>query len=178
MTARLPPLPRQEWTELLTRLVERMPGGLERPMNIFTTLARHPVLFEKWLPFGAALLRGELPARERELVILRTAYRRRCGYERAQHLPLARRAGLDEAEIAGTERALDGYPGSAADRLVLGAVDELTADGELSDGTWDALARRYTESQLIELVMLVGHYQLLALTLNTLRVEVEEPLAE
>ena len=46
--------------------------------NIFRTFARHPELFQSWLPFGAYLLSGgSLPAADRELLILRTA--ERCG---------------------------------------------------------------------------------------------------
>ena len=46
-------------------------------INIFATLVRHPGLFRQWLPFGGKLLAGKLPARERELMILRTGWRTR-----------------------------------------------------------------------------------------------------
>ena len=41
--------------------------------------------------------------------------------------------------------------------------------------TWAALAGRYDDRQLIEVPMLVGHYHMLAFTLNSLGIQVEEP---
>ena len=43
---------------------------------------------------------------------------------------------------------------------------------DLTD-TWSALAARYDERQLIEVPMLVGHYHLMAFTLNSLGVQLE-----
>ena len=75
---RIPPLPEPEWDEELRAILEvRMRGPDVRlaDNNIFTTMARHKELFRAWLPFGGWLLgRGVLPARERELLILRTGY--------------------------------------------------------------------------------------------------------
>lgn len=79
---RIPPLPESEWSELLRAVLSGTPGGTENPLNVFTTLARHPELFETWLRFGGTLLtRGRLPARERELAILRTAHNCQSPYE-------------------------------------------------------------------------------------------------
>ncbi len=65
-----------------------------------------------------------------------------------------------------------GHPGwSAADALLLRAADELHDHRMLSDATWQALAYELSDVQRIELCMLVGHYEMLAMTLNTLRVE-------
>ena len=75
MAPRITPLPSDErdprTEELLAPL--RRPDGTE--LNIFATLARHPKLFKRWSAFGGTLLySGTLPARERELLILRTGY--------------------------------------------------------------------------------------------------------
>jgi 4-carboxymuconolactone decarboxylase len=60
--------------------------------------------------------------------------------------------------------------------VLLRATDELHADACIADDTWDALAARYDERQLIELPMLVGHYHLVAFTLNSLGVQPESGL--
>ena len=57
------------------------------------------------------------------------------------------------------------------------AADELHSDARISDGTWSKLAERYDEKQLIEVPMLVGHYHMVAFTLNTLGVPLEDGLA-
>jgi alkylhydroperoxidase family enzyme len=53
----------------------------------------------------------------------------------------------------------------------LRAVDELHETRTLSDETWAGLrAAGLSDTELIELPMLVGHYEMLAMTLNALRV--------
>ena len=172
MTPRIPPLPPEEQDDRARELLGGVRVGAPAS-NIFTTLVRHPGLYAKWLPFGGKLLAGKLPARERELLILRTGFRCRSEYEWGQHLVIGRAAGLTDAEIA---RVADGPTAdgwSAADALLLRAADELHDTSTLSDETWAALAARYDERQLIELPMLVGHYTLLAMTLNAIGVERE-----
>src|SRR5438874_11771657 len=148
-------------------------GALTGPAtNIFDTLVRHPGLFRRWLPFGGKLLAGKLPARDRELLILRTAWRCRAEYEWGQHVLIAKSSGVTEDEIARSRLgAGDGW--SDFDAALLRAVDELHDDGCISDGTWRTLATRYDERQLIEVPMLVGHYHMIGFTLNSLGVQRE-----
>jgi 4-carboxymuconolactone decarboxylase len=148
--------------------------GLAPSLHIFTTLARHPALMRRWLPFGGKLLQaGTLSARDRELVILRVAWLCRAAYEWAQHVAIAKAAGLTDEEILRVPGGPDGSGWSDDDQTLLRAVDELHADHCISDGTWAALANRYTEKQLIELPMLAGHYALLAGCLNSWGVQPE-----
>ncbi|MHB1787405.1 MAG: carboxymuconolactone decarboxylase family protein, partial [Acidimicrobiales bacterium] len=129
--------------------------------NIFATLVRHPGLFRKWLPFGGKLLSGKLPGREREILILRTGWLCRSEYEWGQHVLIGKAAGLTDEEIkriqAGPDAGWEPF-----DATLLRAADELHADNCISDSTWDGLAARYEQRQLIELAMLVGHYHLVA----------------
>jgi alkylhydroperoxidase family enzyme len=149
-------------------------GGLTGPAtNIFDTLVRHPGLFRRWLPFGGKLLVGKLPARERELLILRTAWHCRADYEWGQHVGIARAAGLSDDEIGRVPGGPDASGWDAFDRVLLTAADELHADACLSDRTWGQLAERYDERQLIEVPMLVGHYHMVAFALNSLGVQRE-----
>jgi alkylhydroperoxidase family enzyme len=62
---------------------------------------------------------------------------------------------------------------SAEDEALLHAADELHEASVISDPTWDALAARFDDQQLIELCMLVGQYHLVAFALNSLRVQRE-----
>ena len=51
----------------------------------------------------------------------------------------------------------------------------------MSDGTWETLAEDLRESELIELLMLIGHYMMLTTVLGSLRIQLEpraEALAE
>src|SRR3984885_8517707 len=107
-TPRIDPLPREAWDDTLTRVLEGSPGGTEEPMHIFTTLARAPGdLFRRWLGFGGALLAGTLPARLREIVILRTAYRFDGRYEWAHPIELGLAQGITPDELAALGGDLD-----------------------------------------------------------------------
>ncbi len=152
-------------------LLEGVVAGLG-DANIFSTLVRAPGLFRRWLPFGGRLLAGKLPARDRELLILRTAWNCRADYEWGHHVAIGLESGLTREEV---DRVPDG-PGAAwspPDALLLRSADELHLEHRLSDATWEGLSRRYDTQQLIELPMLVGHYHLVAMTLNSLGVELE-----
>lgn len=142
--------------------------------NIFDTLVRHPGLFRKWLPFGGKLLSGKLPPRDRELLILRTGWLCRSSYEWGQHVLMARSVGVTDEEIARVVEGADAEGWEPFERTLLRAADELHDDACLSDGTWATLGERYDQRQLIEVPMLVGHYHMVAFTLNALGVQREE----
>ena len=148
----------------------RVTGG--NPPNLFLTLGRHPALFRGWLRFAGRLMpRGKLPRRDTELVILRVAHVRECAYEREHHVRLGRRAGLTDAEIA---RVADGPAAGGwgpREQAILQAADELLANGDVADETWSRLSGMLDTRELIELVLLVGHYEMLAKTINTLRIQ-------
>jgi AhpD family alkylhydroperoxidase len=143
-----------------------------KPPHIFTTLGRHRGLFRRWLWFAGALMPGgKLPREETELVILRVAHNTGCDYEWGHHERLGRRAGLSDEEIARVREA-SGAPGWSERRaLLLRAADAMHADGKIGDGLWGQLSQVLDEVRLIELCMLIGHYEMLAMTLNTLQVE-------
>ena len=149
--------------------------GLGGPtVNIFATLVRHPGLFRRWMPFGGKLLSGRLPARDRELLVLRTGWRCRSEYEWAQHVVVGRASGLSDDEIARVTAGPDADGWDDHERVLLRAADELHDDACVSDATWADLAARYDERQLIEVPMVVGHYHLVSFTLNSLGVPLED----
>jgi AhpD family alkylhydroperoxidase len=152
----------------------RATGG--QPPHIFTTLARHRGLFRRWLWFAGALMPGgELPRRDSELVILRVADNTGCAYEWGHHERLGKRAGLSAEEVERV-RSGPGAPGwTPRQQLLLRAADEMHADGAIGDELWASLAAEFDERLLIELCLLIGHYEMLAMTLNTLRVQPEAP---
>jgi alkylhydroperoxidase family enzyme len=144
------------------------------PHRIFTTLARHRRLFRRWLPLADVLLqRGDLPRRDAELLILRTAWNCGCWYEWVQHATLATSHGLtgDIVDAIPDWRESDAY--SQRQRHLLAAADELHRNQVITDATWATLAAELHDTELIELCFLVGHYEMLAMTLNSLGVEPE-----
>jgi 4-carboxymuconolactone decarboxylase len=174
---RIPPLPPEERDERADELLAQVGAPAQSAGNLFNTLVRHPGLFRRWLPFGGKLLLGLLPGRDRELLILRTAWLCRSDYEWTQHVRIAAGAGVtaEEMERLRAADAPDDPAWAPFDATLIRAADELHDGGCLGDATWAALAGRYDERQLIEVPMLVGHYHMLAFTLNSLGIQVEEP---
>jgi len=155
-------------------LVSRLNGFAGRELNIFSTLALNPLVFRRWVQFGDAfIVRNALPIRERELLILRTAWRCRSRYEWAQHARVALANGLDRDMLEAICIGPSAPNLSEEDAALLTAVDELHDDATLSDRTWAALAINYDTATMIELLMLIGNYHMVAFTLNALGVEVE-----
>ncbi len=177
MTPRIHPRPatgnRPDIQEILDASAE-FTGGAE---NILLTIANHPGLFRRFAGFtGKLLAGGKLPERQRELVILRTAWLCDSVYEWGQHHRMALAAGLHEGEIS---RIPDGPadPGwSPEDRALLQATDELVRSHRIARSTWDAVAGNLDDRQLIELVLLIGAYVMLGGFLNSIEVEPEPGL--
>ena len=94
---------------------------------------------------------------------------------RSHHERLGRRVGLTAAELERVRRGPEVEGWSARDRLLLAATDELHDTRDLSDETWSALSAQLDEPTRLELLMLVGHYEMLATTLNTLRLRPDPP---
>jgi 4-carboxymuconolactone decarboxylase len=173
---RIPPLPESEWTPEVRDLLPKTSGVSGRgPLNIFTTLARHPGLFKRWTVFGThVLFKSTLPPRERELVILRTGWLCRSEYEFGQHTRIGRDCGLTDEEIRRITLGPDAPGWSDADRILLEATDELHEDQIISDATWAALATTWNERQLFDLLFAIGQYTLVSMFLNTVGVQLEE----
>ena len=170
---RIPPLPPEDRSEKQTELLGTALTVDGKELNIFTTLVRHPRLYRRWTAFGGVLLTGRLPARDRELLILRTGHRCDAAYEWAQHVAIGRAAGLTDDEIARVAAGPDAGGWPTDDAVVLRAADELHTDSRIGDATWAALAARYDEQQMTEIPMVVGQYHLVAFTLNSLGVQLE-----
>lgn len=173
--ARIPPLGAAE-RGLLSRAVDwgtRVIGKVE-PRNIFLTLQRSPRLFWPWMLFASRLMPyGKLDALDRERIILRVAWLNRSRYEWGQHVDIGGRLGLPPAELPWIAEGPACPHWDAHRRLLLTAVDELHHDRVVSDATWQALAQHYTQPLLLELLMLIGHYGMLAGVLNSVGVELE-----
>lgn len=142
------------------------------PPNLFTTLARHRRLFRPWLRFAGRLMpAGKLPRADTELVILRVAHRTGCAYERSHHEHLAPRAGLSRDEIERTKLSPDAPGWTTRQQALLKAADDLIDTHSLSDERWADLHQHLSDTEAIELCLLVGHYVMLAMTVNALGIE-------
>jgi S-formylglutathione hydrolase FrmB/alkylhydroperoxidase family enzyme len=174
---RIAPGSRREigWTNFLIARALGLAAG-SPPPNVFTTLARHRRLFRRWLRFAGALMPGGmLPRAETELVILRVAHNCGSEYEWRHHARIGERAGLTADEVARVRKGPSAEGWSARQLALLRAADELHERRGISDELWAQLREYYSDPELIELCMLAGHYEMLAMTLNSLGVAPDEP---
>jgi AhpD family alkylhydroperoxidase len=181
-TPRISPLPVDEWTEEqrtllrgnLTRADRYLTGDAGAPPvpPILGLLARHARVGGPWLAFSGTLLDdGTLAPRDRELLILRVGRRTRCRYLWAQHAGMARAAGLTPEQLAAVPEGAAAEVWTDHDRAVLRATDQLVDGHAVDDATWDGLAARFDERQLLELLFVVGGYVCLAMVLNSVGME-------
>src|SRR5579862_3865758 len=104
------------------------------------TIVRHPGLYRRYAPFaGKLLVAGKLPARDRELAILRCGWLCKGAYEWGEHVKIARSIGIEPAEIERVTRGSTDPGWTLHESAVLRAVEELHSDARLSDLTWDTL---------------------------------------
>jgi alkylhydroperoxidase family enzyme len=175
---RMAPLPEDEWDDD-TRALVQTNWFSDRPtkgQDFFKTMVRHRELFRVWNEFGRTVFNGCLPDRDRELLILRTAWLTRCRFEWAYHQPLVEQLGMTAEEIQRIALGPDARGWSELDAALLRAVDELHTGADISDATWAVLRAHYDDVELIEIPVVVGQYHLVAFFNNTMGVEVDPRL--
>ena len=143
--------------------------------NIFRTLVRHPKLLKRWMVFGNHILaKSTLPAREREIAILRVGVLCNAIYEWTQHVRIGKNSGLTDDEIRRIAEGPDAAGWSDLDAAILRATDELHGDAMISDATWKALSECYDSQQMMDLIFTVGQYHTVSMALNSLGVQTED----
>lgn len=164
-------------TEPEGELAEILAGALThdgQPLNIFGVLGRHPKLLKRFNLLGGFLLnKGRLPAREREIVILRVGWNAQAVYEFGQHTIIGRRVGLSDTEIAALTKSPDDHEWVDADRALIAMADELHADDCVADDTWETLSLTWTDDQLVELLVVAGFYRMVSGFLNSTGVQLD-----
>jgi len=148
-------------------------------INILATMANYSKLYNRWRVFGNHILyKSSLPIKEKEILILRTGWLCNSKYEWAQHTFIAKRAGLSEEEILRIKKGPDADGWSSFESTLLRAADELYVDSFISDSTWQELAKKYNLQQLMDVVFTVGQYNLTAMALNSLGIQLEKGMKD
>ncbi|MEP1605873.1 MAG: carboxymuconolactone decarboxylase family protein [Marinomonas sp.] len=148
-------------------------GG--RVLNIFRTLAHSPKALTAFIGWGNYIMsrRNSLDAREREIVILRTGWLCKSGYEFVQHTRIGKACGLSEADIARIKLGAEADGWSEREAAMLRAADELVANHHVSQATWDALDDLGDRGRM-DLVMTVGQYTQVSMMLNSFGIQLED----
>ncbi|WP_243076346.1 carboxymuconolactone decarboxylase family protein [Microbacterium sp. SS28] len=183
---RIPPRPTEDWTDevddAFSVLRAHAPAGVDAPAaqrpkaNILGIYAWHPDFIRGWMPFSNHLRNSTLSDRLREIAILRTTWLGYGEYEWAQHVWMSLAGGvLTETEIAALSEGPDAAEWSAADAVVVRAVDQMvTGDKLVSDEVWAELEAHFTRQQLIDFVFMVGTYDMHCTAFRNLGLELED----
>jgi alkylhydroperoxidase family enzyme len=169
--ARLPYVDPERAPDRVREALEAVP-----PINIFRMTANAETAFRPWLAFGGALLSSlELDARLRELVILHVGRLSEAEYEWVQHVPIALAVGASEEDVQAIERGdLDADCLSAADRAVLRFTTEVVRDVAASDAAFEAVAEHLSPREIVELLLVIGQYMLVARVARNADIEIDE----
>ena len=175
---RIQPVAPDGWTPEQAEILGPLGGGGVIPagpvLNIFRTLAHAPKALKAFLGWGNYILskNNALPAREREIVILRIGYLCRSGYEWTQHVAIGHRCGLSAAETEKIKAGPDaGW--SPADAALVRAADELHADQFITPSTWAELLAHFSEKQAMDVVFTAGQYTQVCMMLNSFGVQLD-----
>jgi alkylhydroperoxidase family enzyme len=163
-------VPLAEFEPALKKRLEELWGT---PPNLYRALANHPNIIAAWTEFSNTLRNGtRTPRALRELVILRGAQLAGSEYEWAQHLPMARRAGVREAQIAalGAWRASPEFDSKEKAAL---AIAEAVTEGRVSDEAYRAAMKHFDYHDYVELAVTAGFYAMVARLLDAMRVPLE-----
>lgn len=146
-------------------------------LNLNRVLLRHPQMAKRFIAYFSDLMfENQLPARLRELAIMRIAWMTGSTYEWTQHWPLATGADIAEDDLLALRGDWDGHTGfSDADRAVLAATDDVIERGRITTESWERCAEHLADpAQLIELVLAIAGWRMVATILQSLEVPLED----
>jgi len=159
--------------EIQSVLDRIMPDGAP-PLVLFTTLARNPRVFQRFMA-GGLLDKGSIGLRDREIMIDRTTARCGSEYEWGVHVKFfAEKARLTPEQIHATAKGgADDEAWGRRDSLIVRLADVLHETAAIDDGLWSELKAEFSDAQLLELIVLAGFYHTVSFLSNALRLPLE-----
>jgi 4-carboxymuconolactone decarboxylase len=180
---RIPPLPREEWTDEARDVFAYWEGPPAREngsrSNTMLTLAQHPKLAIASLDFGKyILIDTKLTARQRELIVLRVAWRYGSAHQWTHHVLSGRKIGMTDAEFAALKQSEPSDVWDGAEQALIDAVDQLCSKGQIEDATWSMLAAVHEQRTLMDILYAIGLFTMNAWAFNAMGIELEADVAE
>jgi AhpD family alkylhydroperoxidase len=166
----MPRLPYADFEPAMKPRLEQLWG---KPPNLYRTLANHPALLAAWTEFANSIRHDSTtPRAMRELMILRTAQLTRSEYEWAQHLKMARKMGVREAQIAALADWRASPEFDARERAALLLTEAVQTIG-VSDEVHAEVKKHFSDAEFVELTFTAAFYAMVSRMLDALRVELD-----
>jgi alkylhydroperoxidase family enzyme len=188
--ARIEPIDPADAPDKVRAALDNLP-----PLNIFRTLAHAETVFRPFLRFGGAVL-GEMALDPivRELAILTVAKEAEAEYEWIQHVAIAKAVGATDEQISAIAEADSCAPEGSDERIARAASGAGVFDGaqqaaielaaaivrgpRISDDLYDCVRAQFGEREIVELVIAIGDYLMLARVMTVLEVDVDDSVGD
>jgi len=123
---------------------------------------------------NALVMKTKLDPKLREIAILRTAKVSRSVYEWTQHVPMAKHVGVTDAQIAAMDIWQNSKCFNELERAVLRFTDEVAGNVKASHEAMAALKKHLDVTDIVELILSIGFWGMVARLLETTEVDLEE----
>lgn len=166
-------MPRTPLADFAPPLKKRLVELWGTPPNLYKALGNHPELVAAWAEFSKTLRHDtRTPRALRELVILRGAQVMRSEYEWAQHLAMARKAGVSEAKIKNLASWRTSSEFSEQEKAAL-ALAEAVTEGRVSDEVYARAKKYFDDHDYVELALVAAFYAMVGRMIDAMGVELE-----
>ena len=167
-------VPLADFEPALRKRLEELWG---KPPNLYRGLANHPALVAVWTEFSKVLRYDtRTPRALRELVILRGAQLIRSEYEWAQHLPMARKSGVREAQIAALAEWRSSPEFDAREKAAL-ALAEAVSACRVTDEVYAEAMRHFDHHDYVEIALVAAFYAMVGRMLDAMGIPLEPEVA-
>ena len=166
-------MPRTPLADFEPQLKKRLEELWGTPPNLYKALGNHPRLIAAWTEFSKMLRHDtRTPRALRELVILRGAQLMRSEYEWAQHLAMARKAGVPEAQIRSLADWRSSPEFDAREKAAL-ALSEAVTQGRVSDEVYAQAMQHFDHHDYVELAIVASFYAMVGRMLDAMGVQLD-----
>jgi alkylhydroperoxidase family enzyme len=172
---RIMPVESAEWTDEQKAVLGPRAAQSGQAVNAQKICLRNAELCKNWLLFSNYIegRTNSLAAREKEMLILRTAWLCRDNYVWSPHAANGIRGGLTPEDVDRIPKGPDAPGWNVFDAALLRAADELHKDQFMTDATWKTLTSRYSDKQMLDVLFTVGDYTMVAMYLNSVGAPLE-----
>ena len=140
--------------------------------NLYLMLLNSPPIARGWLNLLTAVRQQcQLPARYRELTILRIAILNGADYEYISHVPIGLKEGISQEQIDALKDWRKSKVFEPADLAVLAYTDSMTEDIHVPDNVFDALRPHFDTRELTELTATIAAYNLVSRFLEAVKID-------
>ncbi len=159
------------------QLVDRIIRERGSVLHLYAMLLHSGPVAEGWLRYLTAI-RHEcaLPAPLRELVIIQIAHLNGAAYEAEQHMPIALREGVTQAQLDALPDWRNTGLFDAVQQAALAYCESMTREIHVPEPVFAAVRNALPPRELVELTATIGAYNMVSRFLEAMGIDARDPL--